>query len=266
MRSWLKTMVIGAVIVVGAFMANPAWAKEPIQVTRGQFARYADGLDKDYDVAGMVTMVRSAEGYTSVVVRVYGLAPNTDYGVHVHNQACRIEAGGGHYQHEVDGAVDASNEIWPVITTNSGGNGYSKTVNDFVARVEARSVVIHDTDTTRLACADLRNIAVTPYTFGTKKIQQLAQSAAFVDNPELMAANRFQPAVSQVTPNDPTFLAANPELMVTQRYEFIGQDGVTLGSTHYADNPELMVAERFQAEIPLELTFIDTFQRMGGPY
>ncbi|MCB0210434.1 MAG: hypothetical protein KDJ52_13940 [Anaerolineae bacterium] len=263
MQSWLKTMVIGAVIVVGAFMANPAWAKEPIQVTRGQFARYADGLDKDYDIAGMATMVRSAGGYTSVVVRVYGLAPNTDYAVHVHNQACRIEAGGAHYQHEVGGAVDATNEIWPIVTTNSGGNGYSKSVNDFVAGLEARSVVIHDTDNTRLACADLRNIAVTPYTFSTKRIQELAQLTAYVDNPELMAADRFQPAASL---NIATSLADNPELMVAQRYEFIGQDGVTLGSTHYANNPELMVAERFQAEIPLELGFIDTFQGMETRY
>lgn len=286
MRSWLKTMVVGAVMVMVALLANPTWAKEPIQVTRGQFAPYADALEKDYSIAGMATMVRSAEGYTSVTVRVYGLAPDTSYEVHVHNQACRIEAGGGHYQHEIGGTADASNEMWPAITTNSGGNGYSKIVNDFVARTEARSVVIHDADSTRLACADLRNIAVTPYTFGTKKIEEMSRSAASAANPELMAA-RFQSASTKITPADPTFLAgdpellgdevaveviadnssanyaANPELLVVQRYEFVAEEADALGSTHYADNPELMVAERFEAEIIRNLVIVDTIEGLS---
>ncbi|MCB9106052.1 MAG: superoxide dismutase family protein [Anaerolineales bacterium] len=246
MRSWINTIVVGVVILISAILATPTLAKEPIQVTRGQIATYADGLDKGYDISGMATMVRSAEGYTSVTLRVQGLAPNTNYGVHVHNQACSNEAGGSHYQHEIGGAADEVNEIWPAITTNSGGYGFSQTVNDFVARAEARSVVIHDTDNSRLACADLRLIGVSPYTFNAQQIEELAESSAMAANPELMAAGRYQPVEITIPQLDSADYAANPELLVVQRYEFIGDETDALGSTQYAANPELLVAQRYE--------------------
>ncbi|MCB0164287.1 MAG: superoxide dismutase family protein [Anaerolineae bacterium] len=246
MRSWINTTIFGAIILIVAFLATPTLAKEPIQVTRGQMVTYADGLEKGYDISGMVTMVRSAEGHTSVTLRVQGLTPNTNYAVHVHNQACRVEAGGSHYQHDINGAADEVNEIWPAITTNSGGYGYSKTVNDFVARPEARSVVIHDTDKSRLACADLHLIGATPYMFGTKQVDELSQSSALAANPELMAAGRHQPIEIKVPQLDSTAYAANPELLVVQRYEFIGEDTGSLGSADDSTNPELLVAQRYE--------------------
>jgi len=174
MRSRLNIIVVGEVILMAAFLASPTLAKEPTQVTRGNFVTYAAGLETGYHISGQTRMVRSAAGYTSVTVAIQGLTPNTSYGVNVHDQPCSNEAGSGHYQHEVGGAVDNINEIWQVMTARSNGYGNSKTVNDFVARSEARSVVIHNADNTSLACADLNPIAVSSYTFGTTQIEELA--------------------------------------------------------------------------------------------
>jgi hypothetical protein len=73
----------------------------------------------------------------------------------VHNAPCAVGNGGGHYQHVVGGPVDVANEIWPGFTTNASGHGNGHAANDFWARPEAQSVVIHDTDGARIACADL---------------------------------------------------------------------------------------------------------------
>jgi hypothetical protein len=100
-------------------------------------------------------MTRTADGKTIVATHATGLAANTTYGVHVHNKACSDSNGGGHYQNVVGGAVDPYNEIWPAFTTNAAGIGNGWAMHAFYARPEAQSVVIHDTDGKRIACADL---------------------------------------------------------------------------------------------------------------
>jgi hypothetical protein len=125
------------------------------EVTSGEFQTFAAGNGRGYEISGKAHMTRSADGKTIVSVHVKGLAPKTAYGVHVHNKACGDANGGGHYQEVVGGPVDAYNEIWPLITTNSAGIGNGKAIHAFRARPEAQSVVVHDTDGARLACADL---------------------------------------------------------------------------------------------------------------
>jgi hypothetical protein len=88
-------------------------------------------------------------------VHAAGLAPNTAYPVHVHNSPCGVNNAGGHYQHVLGGVVDRYNEIWPGFTTNRAGLGNGNAEHAFRARPEAQSVVIHDTDGARIACADL---------------------------------------------------------------------------------------------------------------
>lgn len=217
--SWQKLVVIAALgLILGYTAPTQISAKEPLQVTRGNFVMFAAGLEKDFAISGQAMMVRSAAGHTTVTVRVKGLRPNTRYDVHVHNQACNNETSGGHYQHEIGGAVDNTNEIWPLLTTNAAGNGFSKSVNDFVARSDARSVVIHDADSSRLACADLRRNAVSPYSLGTQPVEELASSRTVAANPELMVASRYRPVEAKVVQSDSAYYAANPELMVAQRY------------------------------------------------
>lgn len=255
MQSRLNTIVVGLIILIIALSASPTLAKEPIQVTRGQLITYAVGLEQGYDISGQTTMVRSAAGYTSVTLKVQGLAPNTDYRVQVHNQTCHQEMGGGYYQHEVGAESNEANEIRLPLTTNSGGSGYNKSVSDFVAHTAARSLVIQDTEQVRLACADLRHIAVSPYTFGTQKIQELTQSASakitpadptfLAGDPKLMEADLTQSASTKITPADSTFLAGDPELMEVQQYELVAEDS----SGYYAANPELSMVQRYQVQI-----------------
>ena len=125
------------------------------KITSGKFSTYAAGIDRAYDITGRAMMIRTPNGKTIVDIRVKNLFPNTSYMTHVHNLPCNVKNGGGHYQHEVGGAVDEINEIWPVFTTNAAGigNGFAK--NDFYARPDAQSIVVHDTDGARIACADL---------------------------------------------------------------------------------------------------------------
>jgi hypothetical protein len=139
-------------LIMGAALPGRAAAGE---VTRGEFITFADGIGRGYDIRGQAIMTRSADGKTIVATHATGLAANTSYGVHVHNKACSDSNGGGHYQNVVGGAVDSSNEIWPAFTTNPAGIGNGWAMHEFYARPEAQSVVIHDTDGKRIACADL---------------------------------------------------------------------------------------------------------------
>jgi Cu-Zn family superoxide dismutase len=130
------------------------------EVTHGHFETLPGGHDLGFDIHGRATMVRTGRdgGTTSVVVRVRGLAPNTTYKTHVHNAPCSATpAGGGHYQHEIGGAVDDENEIWPTLTTNSRGRAVGRAVHGEWARDDAQSIVIHwsENTATRLACVDL---------------------------------------------------------------------------------------------------------------
>lgn len=125
------------------------------ELTRGAFHTFADGIGRGYDIGGHAYMLRDAGGKTIVKTYAAGLAPNTTYGVHVHNKACHDSNGGGHYQNIPGGPVDPYNEIWPGFTTNAYGVGTGKAVHAFYARPEAQSVVIHDTGGARIACADL---------------------------------------------------------------------------------------------------------------
>jgi hypothetical protein len=126
------------------------------QVTSGDFNTYAAGLERGYEISGRARMVRTADGQTLVQVQAWGLAPFTAYPSHVHNLPCGVNNGGGHYQDVVGGPADNINEIWPGFTTDASGHGNGKAANVFTARPEAQSVVIHDTDGARIACADLK--------------------------------------------------------------------------------------------------------------
>ncbi len=139
-------------------LAAPAAAhpKDGSTITRGVFQTLPGGADLGYDIVGAAVMIRS-DDQTVVKVRVRGLDANTTYPAHVHNASCSsTPPGGGHYQHLVGGAVDAVNEIWPVVTTDDLGRGRGYAVHDHRARPDAMAIVIHyPPDTSiRLACLD----------------------------------------------------------------------------------------------------------------
>jgi hypothetical protein len=147
-------IIVSLVLLMGASL--PALA-DGAQVTHGDFTSFAAGPSLGYDVAGQAQMVRTAHGRTTVIVHLSGLHAGVAYGVHVHNLPCGVSNGGGHYQDVVGGPADPINEIWPGFTANAAGIGNGNATNDFTARPDAQSVVVHDPDASnaRIACADL---------------------------------------------------------------------------------------------------------------
>jgi Cu-Zn family superoxide dismutase len=121
-----------------------------------------------------------ADGGTTVTFHATGLAPNRDFGVHVHKQRCGPQPSdsGPHYQNNADPAAtpekpssdpayaNPQNEIWLDVTTDQAGNAQSSTTVDWEIRAdEAKSVVLHAQRTMtgpgqagmagdRLACID----------------------------------------------------------------------------------------------------------------
>jgi hypothetical protein len=122
-------------------------------VTQGEVHAFATGAS--LDITGDARMIRTADGKTIVIVHVEGLAPDTAYGSHVHQQACANGEADGHYKFDPAGPATPPNEIWPAFTTNAAGigNGYASV--DGTAGSNAVSVVVHAPGGAKIGCADL---------------------------------------------------------------------------------------------------------------
>jgi hypothetical protein len=144
----------------GIAVTTVAAAGDGATVTRGDFHTFAVGVDRGMHVDGHAQMVRTADGSSIVSIHVTGLVAGVTYGSHVHAAACATGAADGHYLFPgaVDGgATGAHNEIWPGPVTADGGgvaNGHTKV--GATAGSSAVSVVVHDADGAKIACADLR--------------------------------------------------------------------------------------------------------------
>jgi Cu-Zn family superoxide dismutase len=148
----VRTMAMAAVAAMAIGVHGTVAAGETL-VSQGQFAAFATSSDPGF--TGQATMIRTADGKTIVSVSVRGLLPDTTYGSHVHAFACADNFAGGHYKHDLAGPASPPNEIWPAFTTNASGVGNGKATAPWVARPEARSVVIHAPGGAKIACADL---------------------------------------------------------------------------------------------------------------
>ena len=154
-------VAVGALGVVVVLPASPADAA----ASYGQFG----GLGGN-EVEGVAVLNRSGSGTHGVIV-VRGLAPGVTYAAHLHNAACSADnPGGGHYQDTAGAGTTPPNELWfsstrnPLagITANAAGVAVGRGSADWVARPEARSVVIHAIPAggstaggPKIACADL---------------------------------------------------------------------------------------------------------------
>lgn len=150
-----SAILLAAVFTSTTFVGQPALAARA-SVTTGTFETTATGTARGFDISGHAVMVRSPRsgGSTHVVSLARGLEPGLVYGSHVHNGACS-DGGGGHYQHVPGGAVDPINEMWPTLETGRSGVAVGTAHHAHIARDDARSIVIHDSDGARLACLDL---------------------------------------------------------------------------------------------------------------
>ncbi len=127
------------------------------QVTKGSVVTTSAGVDRNYAITGEASMTRASHKKTMVDLHVAGLHADEKYPSHVHNLPCEEKGGGGHYQNEQGGKVDAVNEIWLTFTTNGAGAGSKEASHGHIARPDAQSIVIHDStpDKARIACINL---------------------------------------------------------------------------------------------------------------
>jgi len=152
-RRAIATLTVVGLTMVGLALASGATAGGAT-VTSGDFQAFAAGAG--LEITGHAQMVRTASGMTIVSVHVEGLAPNTTYGSHVHQQACAVGDADGHFRFDPAGPATPPNEIWPGFTTNDDGIGNGRDMVNGVAGPNAVSVVVHAPGGAKIGCADLR--------------------------------------------------------------------------------------------------------------
>lgn len=152
-RTTIRMLFTSAVAITATFALAASVAGSHTTVAEGKFHAFAAGTG--LDISGRAQMVRTADGKTLVGVHVEGLAPNTTYGSHVHQQACADGEADGHYRFDPSGPATPPNEIWPGFTTNAAGIGNGRAVVQAIAGSAAKSVVVHAPGGAKIACADL---------------------------------------------------------------------------------------------------------------
>lgn len=163
--------VIGAVLGLAALAAVVVPATSAGAATAvGRFATLPGGVTMGFDISGVALLNRTAGGTSGRVV-IVGLEPGVTYAAHLHNAACSAaNPGGGHYQNAAGAGAAPPNELWfsstsdpfAGITANRAGVAVGRASAEWVARPEAKSVIIHfipSGGTTgggpKIACADL---------------------------------------------------------------------------------------------------------------
>ena len=162
-RGALLGLVALAAVVVPASRADA-------ETTVGRFSTLPAGTTMGFDIRGVAILTRTASGTSGRVV-VTGLEPGVTYAAHLHAAACSAaNPGGGHYQNDPPPPATPPNELWfsstsdpfAGVTANRVGVGVGRGSAEWVARSEAKAVVIHfipPGGTTaggpKIACADL---------------------------------------------------------------------------------------------------------------
>jgi Cu-Zn family superoxide dismutase len=145
----------------GALTLNPGFVPNATDPTGNPIPATAEGR---------VHLVIGANGRTIATLHVEGLPPDRSFAAHLHRDACSASFGGPHYQvpnpaSPVPAFADAEHEVWLDFTTNAAGNARSRAEVPFEVLSGARSVVIHQGDSTgpggvvtpsqRLACLNV---------------------------------------------------------------------------------------------------------------
>jgi len=159
----LVALAAAATMVVPASPATAA-------TTAGRFTTLPAGEAQGLDIGGVAILTRTSNGTTGRVV-VVGLQPGVTYASHLHNQPCSaVNPGGTHYMNVPGAGTTPPNELWfssaadPAagITANRAGVAVGNGSASWVARPDARAVIIHAIPvggTTaggpKIACADL---------------------------------------------------------------------------------------------------------------
>ncbi|WP_299559570.1 hypothetical protein [uncultured Mycolicibacterium sp.] len=92
-----------------------------VLVLRGEFAPVAGGPDAAQTIAGTAEQRRGPDGAV-VAVELTGLAPDTDYIVHLHAGSCELaDPGGPHFRFDPSGPDEPPNEVHLTFTSDADG-------------------------------------------------------------------------------------------------------------------------------------------------
>jgi hypothetical protein len=116
-------------------------------------------------IRGTAKLIRTQRGNTKLSVHAGGLPPAKVYPTRLHTGSCA--EGGPDYKHDANGPAEPPNALWASsdpsdpkggLQSSESGNAKGYGVAPWLARPEARSVVIHSPDAGNpaLACADLQ--------------------------------------------------------------------------------------------------------------
>jgi Cu-Zn family superoxide dismutase len=142
--------ILGA---VGLFVTPPAFASADRVRSDGPLVAYSSDIQPG--ASARVQAVYDASGSTTVMLHVWGMRPNTNYGAHAHVNACGLTgaAAGPHFQHVQDpispsvnpAYANPRNEIWLDLVTDEEGSGVAQTRVpwQFQPDRRAHSVIIH---------------------------------------------------------------------------------------------------------------------------
>jgi hypothetical protein len=131
------------------------------QTVQGQFV---PSKGSAFRIRGTAKLTRGARGNTKLSVHAAGLQPDKVYPTYVHTGACA--EGGEAYKNDPNGPAEPPNALWASsdpsdpkagLQANPSGNAKGYGLVSWVARPEAKSVVIHSSEAGNapLACADL---------------------------------------------------------------------------------------------------------------
>ena len=153
MRRNITVLAIVALVVLATPGTSMAGHQPHYGVEIGRFEVFADA----HGTARGIGMIARGPRGTRITVIARGLEPNTDYRGHLHFGGCTASASdmGAHYKDDLGGADHPPNELHFRFTTNARGGGSARSRATWVARPEARSLVIHRADGSKLACAEL---------------------------------------------------------------------------------------------------------------
>lgn len=154
----------GLLAAAALLLAAPALAGSDVHRASGEVTRLSAATPQlvPDGAAARIQSVALADGRMRTTLHLTGFAADRTYGAHGHVAGC-AQAGGGHWQFDPTGAVDAVNEIWLDVTTNASGNGHATAVHDqqFRPGTGPGSVILHRhaTDAAgkagdKLACLD----------------------------------------------------------------------------------------------------------------
>lgn len=114
------------------------------------------GSDGVSGTAFLATEAPGAPG-TTWTVRMAGLAPDTAYVGHLHEQACADDDAGEHFKFDPSGSDMPPNEVHIGFTSDADGNAEATVTNERAVGDGVKAAVIHPAATmdNKLACADL---------------------------------------------------------------------------------------------------------------